>query len=143
MLRLLVDLLLPGTTLELAGRRAKGLAHHRDVKVRVRGDELVARRWVQGVYATGHSVLRARLVETPDGLRVHGTVAPSGLDLVLVALWGLAAIGVAAVTVVADGGALVLLALVPAVFGAGNAATLPRAVREGRDLIERTLRAAL
>jgi hypothetical protein len=142
-LRLPVDLLLPGTTLATAERQARGLARHGDVRVRVRGDEMVARRWVQGISATGHSVLRARLVEVPDGLRVRGTVAPSGLDLALVVVWALATLGVVAVSVVADGGALVLLALVPAVFGVVYAAMLPSAVREGRDRIEQTVRAVL
>ena len=104
---------------------------------------MVVRRWVQGVHATGHSVVRARLVQTPDGLSVRGTVAPSGIDLVLVAVWVLATLGIAVLTLALDGGALVLLALVPLVFGVASVATLPRAVREGREVVVQTLRRAV
>lgn len=143
MLSLPFDVVLPGATLETVDRYARARLLGTDVRLRFRGDTMVARRWVQGVYATGHSVVRARLVETPDGLRVLGSVAPSGIDLVIVAICALAALGIAAVTLVSGGGALVLLALVPLAFGIAFAAMLPRAVREGREVVERALRAVV
>lgn len=137
------DVVLPGATIESVDRQSRARLLGTGVRLRFRGDTMVARRWVQGVYATGHSVVRARLVETPDGLRVLGSVTPSGIDLVLVAIWVLAALGIAAVTLASGGGVLVMFALVPLAFGVAFAAMLPRAVREGREVVERSLRAAV
>lgn len=143
MLTLPFDLVLPSATIESVDRLARSLPRQGSVRLRVRGDVMIARRWVQGVHATGHSVVRARLVQTADGLSVRGTVAPSGIDLVLVAVWVLATLGIAVLTLALDGGALVLLALVPLFFGVASVATLPRAVREGREAVVQTLRRAV
>ncbi|WP_265522860.1 hypothetical protein [Oerskovia flava] len=143
MLRLPVDLLLPRTTIEIVGRRAGDRPRAPEVRIRVRGTELLARRWVQGHFATGHSVLRARLEEVPDGVRVRGAVAPSGLDLTLVGTWFVAALGIGAMGVAHANGVALLVALLPLAFGIFFAAGLPRDLRSGREVLERTLRADL
>lgn len=143
MFRAPLDVTVPRVTVASLDHRARSRPRGAEVRVRVSGDALVARRWVRGHFATGHSVLRARLEQTHGGLRVQGTVAPSGLDLTLAVVWWLGAIGVVAVGVAAGAGAVTFLAFVPAVFGVWSVAMLPRDVRAGRDVIERTLVAEL
>ena len=84
-------------------------------------------------------MLRARLTEEPDGVRVRGTVAPSGLDLVLVAIWLAAAAGIATLGAVYQNGVAWLVALLPLAFGAVFAAWLPGAARSGHDVLLRAL----
>ncbi|QJW35301.1 hypothetical protein [Cellulosimicrobium protaetiae] len=140
MLRLRVDLLLPRvSTADVRQRAAELPRRGQEVRVRVRGDVLVARRWVNGVHATGHSVLRARLTEEPDGVRVRGAVTPSELDLVMVATWLAAAGGLATLGAVYQSGVAWLVALIPLAFGAVFAAWLPGAARAGHDVLLRTL----
>ena len=103
----------------------------------------MARRWVQGQNATGHCVLRARLEEVPGGVRVRGTVAPSGLDLTLVVTWFVAALGIGVLGVAYANVVALVVALVPLAFGIVSATWLPRDVRAGRDVIERALVADL
>lgn len=141
MLRLPLDVTVPRATVAGLAQRARSRPRGSEVRVRVRGDALVARRWVGGPFATGHCVLRARLDQSTEGVRVHGTVAPSGLDLTLVLIWFVAALGV--VCIAAGQSALALVALVPLGFGAGYAASLPRDVRRGREVLVRTLQTGL
>lgn len=145
MLRVPVDLVLPRSTTADVRRRAASVPRRgpREVRVRARGDALVARRWVHGPYATGHSVLRARLQDVPDGVLVRGAVAPSGLDLAMVVTWFAAAAGVAALGIAGENGTALAVALVPLAFGAVFASWLPRAVRDGHDVLCRALLADL
>ncbi|MCB7135880.1 hypothetical protein [Cellulosimicrobium marinum] len=145
MLRTDLDLVLPGAT----ASQVRALADAPPgtlpdgVRVRVRDDLLVARRWVHGTYATGHSVLRARLGEEPDGVRVRGTVGPSGLDLGLVVIWFVAAAALATLGVTAEEPVALLVALVPLVLGVLYASWLPRSVRDGHDVLSRSLLGAV
>jgi hypothetical protein len=138
-----VDLLLPRTAVVDVGRRAGTRPRGAEVRIRVRGDALVARRWVQGHHATGHSVLRARLEDVPDGVRLRGTVAPSGLDLTLVGIWCASAVALAVLGAASADVVVLLVALVPLAFGVASAARLPRDVRSGREVLQRTLLAEL
>lgn len=139
MLRVPFDLLLPRVSTSDVRRRAAELPRRQEVRVRVRDDVLVARRWGPGTHASGHSVLRARLTEEPDGVRVRGAVAPSGLDLALVAIWLAAAVGIASLGAVYQSGVAWLVALLPLAFGAVFAAWLPGAARSGHDVLLRAL----
>ena len=137
MLRVPFDLLLPRVSTADVRRRAAELPRRgQEVRVRVRDDVLVARRWAPGAHASGHSVLRARLTE---GVRLRGTVAPSGLDLVLVAIWLAATAGIATLGAVHQNGVAWLVALLPLAFGAVFAAWLPGAARSGHDVLLRAL----
>lgn len=111
--------------------------------MRLRGDVLIARRWVPGYAATGHSVLRARLHDVPDGVLVRGLITASGLDIVLIAIWFVAALALLALGVVLQSWPAMAIALVPLAFGVAFTAGLPRAVRDGRDVILRDLNADL
>ncbi|MFJ4233438.1 hypothetical protein [Cellulosimicrobium cellulans] len=140
MLRVPVDLLLPRVSTADVRRRAAELPRRgQEVRVRVRGDVLVARRWASGAHASGHSVLRARLTQEPDGVRVRGAVAPSGLDLLLVAIWLAAAGGLATLGAVYQSGVAWCVALLPLAFGVVFAAWLPGAARAGHDVLLPTL----
>lgn len=140
MLRVPVDLFLPRVSTADVRRRIAELPRRgHEVRVRVRDDVLVARRWAPGAHASGHSVLRARLTEEPDGVRIRGAVAPSGLDLVLVAIWFAAAGGIAALGAVYQNEVAWLVALLPLAFGAVFAAWLPEAARSGHDVLRRAL----
>ena len=139
MLRVPVDLLLPRVSTSDVRRRAAELPRRQEVRVRVRDDVLVARRWASGAHASGHSVLRARLAQEPDGVRVRGAVAPSGLDLLLVAIWLAAAGGLATLGAVYQSGVAWCVALLPLAFGAAFAAWLPGAARAGHDALLPTL----
>lgn len=140
MLRVPVDLLLPRVSTADVRRRAAELPRRgQEVRFRVRGDVLVARRWASGAHASGHSVLRARLAQEPDGVRVRGAVAPSGLDLLLVAIWLAVAGGLATLGAVYQSGVAWCAALLPLAFGAAFAAWLPGAARAGHDALLPTL----
>ncbi|MBN0040767.1 hypothetical protein JN535_11390 [Cellulosimicrobium cellulans] len=140
MLRVPVDLLLPRVSTADVRRRAAELPRRgQEVRVRVRGDLLVARRWASGAHASGHSVLRARLTQEPGGVRVRGAVVPSGLDLLLVAIWLAAAGGLAALGAVYDSEVAWFVALLPLAFGAVFAAWLPGAARAGHAVLLRAL----
>ena len=140
MLRVPHDLLLPRVSTADVRRRAAELPRRgQEVRFRVRGDVLVARRWASGAHASGHSVLRARLAQEPDGVRVRGAVAPSGLDLLLVAIWLAAAGGLATLGAVYQSGVAWCVALLPLAFGAAFAAWLPGAARAGHDALLPTL----
>lgn len=142
-LRLPLDVLVPGASIASASAGAGTRRAGGQVRVRVSGDRLLARRWVRGHFATGHAVGRARLEQSPAGLRILGRVAPSGLDLAILAAWAAATVGIVAIGFHADQPALALIALLPLAFGVGYASFLPRAVREGREVIERFLLAEL
>lgn len=145
MTRLPVEFVVPRNTIAGIRRCAEFMPRdgNREVRIHVRGEALVARRWINGHFATGHSVLRAHLEDVPDGVVVRGTVAASGLDLVLIMIWFAAAAGLIALGVAYQAAWIVVVALVPLTFGVIFASWLPRAVQDGRDVLRRALIADL
>lgn len=108
--------------------------------MRIRDDNvLVARNGVGGIYATGSTVLRARLRDTDTGVRVSGRVAPSGPDLAVVAVLFLAAAGFVTLGLSLSADIALFVSVVPLALGVAFAALLPRSVRDGRPALLRAL----
>lgn len=109
--------------------------------MRLRDDGvLVARRRVAGFYATGSTVLRARLQDTHTGLLVRGKAAPSGPDLAVIAILLLAASGLIVLGFALSADIALIVAVVPFALGVAFAALLPRSVRDGRRVLLQALR---